>query len=188
MPAVAAAELERIWWPAKITDSMLPSYLVPIRQAYSADLLGVPSGLLPRAGVLGIAREHVYYKSPAGAQPKAPARLLWYMSEGGKATPEPAAVIACSQLDDVVVGGADELHARYQHLGVWSRSKVAEASRDGRVQALRFTNTEIFPTPVPRAKLRALSLQFASHDQVPFGPRLIPADLFTALYEEGTQT
>ncbi|MFD0576152.1 GNAT family N-acetyltransferase [Dactylosporangium darangshiense] len=185
MPAVAAAELERIWWPAKITDSALRSYLIPIQQAYSADLLGIPSGLLPRNNALGLTREHVYYKRPGGIQVKAPARLLWYMSGGGSTTPQPAAVIACSQLDEVVVGAPDELHDRFQHLGVWDRATVGQAARGGRVQALRFTNTEIFPTPVPRARLRELSQRYASHDQVPFGPLPIPADLFTALYEEG---
>jgi ribosomal protein S18 acetylase RimI-like enzyme len=185
MPAVAAAELERIWWPAKITDSELKSYLIPIQQRYSGDLLGVPAGLLPRNEALGLAREHVYYKSPGGTPVKAPARLLWYMSGGGRTTPHPPSVIACSQLDEVVVGSADELHARFQHLGVWGRTELSEASRDGKIQALRFTNTEIFPAPVPRAKFRALSQQFAGHQQVPFGPTPIPVDLFTALYEEG---
>jgi hypothetical protein len=185
MPAVAAAELERIWWPAKLADSTLRSYLIPIQQVYSADLLGIPSGLLPRNDVLGLAREHVYYKRPGGTQVQAPARLLWYMSEGGRTAPLPAAVIASSHLDEVVTGPPEELHARFQHLGVWDREAVVQAARDGRVQALRFTNTEIFPTAVPRARLRALSLKFASHAEVPFGPRSIPVELFTALYEEG---
>ncbi|TYB90448.1 GNAT family N-acetyltransferase, partial [Micromonospora sp. WP24] len=92
MPAVVAAELEHAWWPAKIVDSDLPTYLVPIQQAYSADLLGVPRGLLPRHELLGLNREHVYYRSPGGIRLHAPARLLWYMSTGGSTVAQPAAI------------------------------------------------------------------------------------------------
>jgi Acetyltransferase (GNAT) domain len=185
MPAVAAAELERIWWPVKITDSKLPSYLIPIRQAYSVDLLGVPQSLLPRNNNLGLAREHVYYNSPGSIKLGYPARLLWYMSEGGSTTPHAAAVIACSQLDEVIVGPPEHLHSRFQHLGVWNKATIIQAARQERVQALRFTNTEIFSKPVPRARLRELSQLYASHRQVPPGPLPIPAQLFTALYVEG---
>ena len=48
MSAAIAADLERILWPAKIIDSDLPTFLIPIRPAYSADLFGVPEILMPR--------------------------------------------------------------------------------------------------------------------------------------------
>jgi GNAT superfamily N-acetyltransferase/predicted nucleic acid-binding protein len=185
MPAVAAAELERIWWPAKILDSQLPSYLVPIRQAFSADLLGVPAGILPRHDTLGISREHVYYRRPGGIKPHAPARLLWYMSEGGNTVTHPAAVIACSQLDAVITAAPDELHDRFQHLGVWSKATVHQAARDGLAQALRFTNTEVFPQPIPRGRFRQLARENGSADNAPQSPTRISPALFAALYQEG---
>src|SRR6266516_3143452 len=98
MPAVAAAELERIWWPAKIIDSGLPTYLIPIQQAFSVDLLGVPHSFL-RHDALGLAREHVYYRSPKGLRMQAPARLLWYISGSGPGVAYQPGVVACSQLD-----------------------------------------------------------------------------------------
>jgi GNAT superfamily N-acetyltransferase len=185
MPAVVAAEFERVWWPAKILDSELPTYLIPIRQAFSADLLGVPTGLLPRSDALGLNREHVYYKSPRGTQVAEPARLLWYMSEGGTSVSHPAAVIACSQLDAVVTGMPDEMYSRFQHLGVWNKATVVQAAHGGRVQALRFTNTEVFPAAIPRARLRELAQQHGLKGQPPQGPLRIPTELFAALYEEG---
>jgi GNAT superfamily N-acetyltransferase len=185
MPAVAAAELERIWWPAKILDSQLPSYLVPIQQGFSADLLGVPAGILPRHDALGISREHVYYRRPGGAKPQAPARLLWYMSEGGSTVTHPAAVIACSQLDAVVTAPPDELHDRFQHLGVWSKATVDQAARDGYAQALRFTNTEIFPNPVRRGRFRQLARENGCSGNPPQSPVRISPALFAALYQEG---
>jgi hypothetical protein len=186
MPAVAAAELERIWWPAKITDSALPTYLIPIQQAYSADLLGVPHGLLPRHDTLGLAREHVYYRSPGGTRPKHPARILWYMSSTGPGTAYPSAVIACSQLDLVDNGTPADLHARFRHLGVWDEFQLHGVARNGHVQALRFTNTELL-THIPRQRLAALA---AAHEQralTPQGPLRIPPGLFAAIYQEGRQ-
>lgn len=185
MPAVAAAELERIWWPAKILDSDLPSYLVPIQQAFSADLLGVPPGILPRHDTLGISREHVYYRRPGGAKLQAPARLIWYMSEGGSTVAQPAAVIACSQLDAVITAPPDELHDRFQHLGVWSKATVHQAARDGLAQALRFTNTEIFPRPVLRGRFRQLARENGCSGNPPQSPARISPALFAALYQEG---
>lgn len=185
MPAIAAAELERIWWPAKIIDSDLPTYLIPIQQSFSADLLGVPDGLLPRNEVLGLNREHVYYRSPGGIQLQAPARLLWYMSQSGGTVAHPAAVIACSQLDEVITEPPDELHSRFHHLGIWDMTQIVTAARSGRVQALRFTNTEVFPHPIPRGRLRELGPTHGSSGQPPQGPLGISSGLFAAIYQEG---
>jgi GNAT superfamily N-acetyltransferase len=184
LPAVVAAEIERRWWPAKLIDSDLLTYLVPIRQLYSGDLLGVPPGLFPREALLGLSREHIYYRSPRGLRPDAPARILWYMSSSGGRGPNPPAVIACSQLEEVVTGSPDELHSRFRHLGVWNIDRITDAAHEGVVQALRFTNTEVFPRPIGLTRLRALG---AARDEylIPQGPLRISSALFAALYREG---
>jgi hypothetical protein len=183
MLAVAAAELERIWWPAKITDSGLPTYLVPIQQAFSVDLLGVPHAFV-RDDALGLAREHVYYRSPKGPRIQAPARLLWYISGSGPGVAYQPGVVACSQLDSVDTGTPDELHSRYRHLGVWDLGKILQASRDDQVQALRFTNTEqLAHIPLPR--LRRIAAAHGHRAGHPQGPQRLSADLFAALYREG---
>lgn len=184
MSALPAASMERAWWPAKLSDSDLPSYLISIRQAYSSDLLGIPPGLLPRSDALGISREHVYYRAPIGPVLRAPARVLWYMSAGGKTTPYEPAVIACSQVDAVLTGEAADLHSRFQHLGVWNLTQVRQAAKDGQVQAIRFTNTEILPKPIVLTKLRAIGAEL-NHHVVPQGPLRISNRLFKRLYEEG---
>jgi hypothetical protein len=183
MPAVAAAELERIWWPAKITDSGLPTYLIPIQQAFSVDLLGVPHAFV-RHDALGLAREHVYYRSPRGLRLQAPARLLWYISGTGTGVAYQPGVVACSQLDSVVTDTPQELHSRYRHLGVWDLGTILQASRDGQVQALRFTNTEpLAQIPLPR--LRKIATAHGHRSVPPQGPVRLPAELFAALYQEG---
>ncbi len=185
MPSIVAAEIERVWWPVKILDSELPTYLIPIQQVFSSELLGVPTSLIPRSDHLGLSREHVYYRSPRGPRPVAPARLLWYMSKGGRSVPTPAAIIGCSQLDAVVDGTPEELHSRFQHLGVWNERTIAQAAHDGKAQALRFTNTEIFTNPVSVERFQQLAETHGGSTQPPVGPRRISTELFAAIYQEG---
>jgi hypothetical protein len=185
IPAIAASELERRWWPAKLTDSQLQSYLIPIQQAFSVELLGVPSSLYPRSDSLGLIREHVYYRRPSNWRMQAPARLLWYMSGGKGAAGAPAAVIACSQLDAVHHASPEELHSRFQHLGVWNLKTVTDAARNGVAEALRFTNTELFPHPVSRRRLAQLGTDNGVSGAPPQSPRRTSPELFEAIYTEG---
>jgi hypothetical protein len=176
---LTAAEIERIWWPAKLIDSRLPSLLIPIQQRYSRDLLGAPRGLFARDAMLGMSREHVYYRSPRGMTLPQPARILWYMSASAPGTVEPAGIVAASLLEDVFEGPPDELHDRFVHLGVWQRQQVSEAATAGVAQALRFTHTESFERHVPRASVVTVL------GSIPVGPRSISADAFSILYQAG---
>lgn len=178
LPALVAAETERAWWPAKVIDSELPTFVVPIHQGFSTQLLGVPTGVWPREPGLGVSREHVYYRSAAGARPSAPARLLWYITSEGKAATYPPGIAASSHLESVVEGTPQELHTRYRHLGVWELSQVEGAAKNGRVQALRFTNTELLPHAIPLVRVRAVT-------SVPRSPLRITSSVFAQLYNEG---
>ncbi len=185
MLAIPAAEVEHNWWPAKLIDSELQTYLVPIRQAFSSSLIGVPEALLQRDDALGLNREHVYYRSPGNRRLQAPARVLWYMSTGGKSIAQGAAVIACSHLDAVHVDAPEALHDRFRHLGVWRLADVASAARRGQAQALQFTATEIFTRHVSLRRMRELASALAESGEPPQSPRAISSDLFAAIYREG---
>jgi hypothetical protein len=182
MSAAVAADLERALWPAKIIDSDLPNFLIPIKPTFASDLFGVPQTMFPRSGILGISREHVYYRSPKPRVEKAPARLVWYVSGVGRRGH--AAVIGCSRLDEVVVDKPAVLHQAFRHLGVWRREQITKVAHDGVALALRFADTEIFPQQISLQRLRELA---AVHHQTPVlrSPRKINADLFAAIYQEG---
>jgi hypothetical protein len=182
MSAAVAADLERALWPAKIIDSDLPTFLIPIKPAWASDLFGIPQTMFPRSAMLGISREHVYYRSPKPRVERAPARLVWYVTSSGHRGP--AAVIGCSRLDEVVADKPAILYQAFRHLGVWRRDQVTEAARDGVALALRFADTEIFPRQVSLQRLRQLA---AAHRQKPLlrSPQKITADLFAAIYQEG---
>jgi GNAT superfamily N-acetyltransferase len=183
LSAAIAADLERTLWPAKITDSGLPSFLIPIRPEWSSELFGVPAMLIPRSSTLGISREHVYYRSPRPRVVTVPARLLWYASGAGKDSGV-GAVIACSRLEEVIAARPAELHQRFRHLGVWRQDQVTGAARNGIALALRFADTEIFPRRVPLRRLQKLASQFGRKQSLRSATRISP-QLFTAVYQEG---
>jgi GNAT superfamily N-acetyltransferase/predicted nucleic acid-binding protein len=182
LSGVIAADLERTMWPAKITDAFLPTYLIPIRSAFSADLFGIPQALTPRPNMIGLSREHVYYRSPT-PRPVAPARLLWYVTDARRGGGV-AAVIGCSRLDEALTGKPAVLFQRFRHLGVWQLDQVNQAAKGGQAQALKFADTEIFERQITLRHLRQLA---ADHGQTLAlrSPQKITASLFAAIYQEG---
>jgi len=184
MPVEVIAEYERSWWPVKVIDSQLPTYVIPIQQAFSRDLLGVPETIDPRPD-LGLSRDHVYYRSSKGLRMAAPARLLWYMSGGGKSAYGQPAIVGCSQLEEIINGPAVELHHRFQHFGVWKEDQVVrQAGERGIAQALRFTNTEAFPRPVGVRELEQIGHAHGGWSP-PQSPRVLPPELFAEIYRAG---
>jgi GNAT superfamily N-acetyltransferase len=183
LSAPIATDLEHRLWPAKIIDSELQSFLVPIRPEFATDLFGYPPGLLFRPNTLGISREHVYYRSPLPNRERAPARLLWYAS-GAERRGGVAAVIACSRLEEVIIAKPGDLHRQFRHLGVWKLEQIATVARDGLSRCLRFADTEIFTTPVSLQRLRALGRRHERNFALQ-SPELISPDLFTTIYQEG---
>ncbi|MBY8882213.1 GNAT family N-acetyltransferase [Actinacidiphila acidipaludis] len=190
MPAEVAALVERAWWPAKVIDSELPSFLVPIKPRWSTELFNVPAMLIPRSDVLGISREHVYYRSSGRRGVSVPARLLWYVSEG-KSPVEGQMVMGSSRLDEVFIDTPDSLFSKFEHLGVYGRAEVQEAAdASGRAMALRFSDTEIFPKPVTLRRLtslaRELGLAWSPSSLISLSK--IKNELFQAIYQEGHRT
>src|SRR5690606_29935262 len=116
-------------WPTKFRSVDLPVFVVPIwpifaKQLFdtelaSQDLFGLPPEL-------GFRLENAYYRS---ARPQviheAPARILWYVSQG-KGTPEHGAgrIRAASYLDAVRIGKPKALYSEHRRLGVFDWSRV----------------------------------------------------------------
>lgn len=183
--APIGAALERTLWPAKIIDAQLPTFLVPIRPAWSSQLFGVPTSLLPKPVLLGMSREHVYYRSPTPRVETAPARMLWYVSGKPGSPDRVGAVVACSRLEEVILDDPDTLYARFRHLGVWHREQIQKAARRRSLAlALRFFDTEVFPYPVPLRRLRQLADR---HDLklTLRSPQRLPSELFATIYQKG---
>lgn len=174
-----AMRAEHVLRPFRLTDAPLPTWLIPIKPQFAADLFGWPEQLFNRPSSLGMSREHVYYKARSAGE-SAPGRTLWYVSGYGHQQ-----IIACSGLVDVVDGEPDVLYRRFQRLGVYTRSQVrATAGSRQRVRALHVTDTEIFPYPVTLSRLKRLGHQHGQNVQLVSSTRMI-AGLAGELLREG---
>jgi hypothetical protein len=175
----ASAEVERLFWPAKVADGALPTYIVPIRPHAASQLLGHDLTLFGRPTDLGLSRRHVYYKS-RNYVPRAPGRILWYVSSD-------KLILGSSRLVSTHVGAPSNLYARYKTFGVWNIEDVQKsADAQGLAAALIFADTEIFRRPINYHR----AVDMAARAGIPLGTlpgaRSVPAALFSQMYKEGT--
>ncbi|QFU86620.1 Acetyltransferase (GNAT) family protein [Amycolatopsis sp. YIM 10] len=183
LPAVTAAEYERTWWPAKITDSALPSFAVAIQPRWSADLLGVPRTLTGRATELALGREQVYYRSGHNNSVlKAPARILWYMSHSPGTGP--GSFIGTSLLDATEVDTPENLHRVLAHYGVFRLEHIRDATSLSVAQALRFSDTEIFRHPVSFREYGTIRAALGGPKSMQ-SPCNVPPATFAEVYARG---
>lgn len=183
--AELASELEHLFWPAKLRDASLPTYIVPIQPRWARHFFDDDLGsqmLFELRTELHLGIEGAYYRSKRGPKLSAPGRVLWYVSQG---TDKDGAmsVKACSRLAEVVVGPAKDLFKRFRRLGVYDRDtvmKLGQRDQDGAIMALRFTMTERFSSPVPLSWLNEVGV----YGNLP-GPREVPSDIFEKIYAKG---
>jgi hypothetical protein len=181
LPSHTAAEIERSLWPAKLTDSALPHYVIPIQPRWSGDLLGYPIQLTTRPIELSLGREQVYYRAD-DARLTAPARVLWRVSQGRHTSGE---IVGTSFLDAIDVDTPARLHAALKHYGVLDLP-LLEKLANGRptMQALRFSDTELFDRTISPSTYNQLREQHGGPKAF-YGPQPIKPELFAALYRTG---
>lgn len=185
-------DLEGLLWPAKIVDANIPTFLIPIKPQFAHELFDVQLAnqtLFGSMKQLALNREAVYYKSLKPQIFSAPGRILWYVSrdeqkhyQGG------SEVRACSRLDEVVVGLPKDLYRRFRRFGIYEWSHLLEAAKgdiNQSVMALRFSNTELFTTPVPLAELRAVYGSIGRGLPIQGSSRLPSAQIFAQVYRRG---
>lgn len=182
----SAAQYEKTWWPAKITDSDLPHFAIAIQPRWSAELLGEPAILTPRSVRLALGREHVYYRSNSPSTLRAPGRVLWYLTQDSKTGR--GRFIGTSLLDAIEIGTPEELHEQFAHYGVFTLADVQEAAGDrGSVQALRVSYTELFRRPIPWSEYTNLIKVLEGPKKIQ-GPVRMPTMTFAAIYAAGNTT
>jgi hypothetical protein len=182
MAARPAMRIERSFWPAKILDSELRTFTISITPHWSSELFGRPEALFARPSELGISQEHVYYRSAQPGPLVAPARILWYLT---RHSGNEGSLIGTSLLDDVIEGTPEALYERYSHLGVYTLGDIrAAAGKRGIAQALRFSKTDLFDSPVGHKAYQELAL---SRGTRPFlqSPQRVSSDIFAAVWARG---
>lgn len=147
-------------WPMKLSDTDIPCFIVPIKADYAVQLFD--EKLYNQEFSLfendkpepALSIENAYFKTEKQSVPKAPARILWYVSSSNYiGTP---AIRACSYLDRIEKGTAKELFEKYKRLGVLEWKDLQKLSEKGNVATYVFSYTELFDHPVGLEEIRAL--------------------------------
>jgi len=196
LPGVArtrAADVERALWPAKLTATGVPSFIVPIQPRWAKDLFdrelaaGTLFGATPN---LVLNCENVYYRAARPAVVTAPARVLWYVSDDST-YPQSMAIRACSHIDEVVVGQPKDLFRRFKRLGVYEWSDVfALAKQDvaKNVMAFRFSRTELLHSPISFGAAQDILKSHTGKGSQFQSPIAITEECFLSLYRRGART
>lgn len=183
LAAEVAAQYERLWWPAKLIDSRLPCFVVPIQPTWSSELLGEPAPMTPRPIQLALGREQVYYRRPGNNRLNAPGRIIWYQSQHRRLGP--ARFIGVSSIDSIHLGTPETLHEAFGHFGVFSLDDIRSiAERTGEAQAVQVSNTELFTSPVTRRTYDKLAIEHNGPKSFQ-SPVPISSTLFAEIYRAG---
>ena len=184
-------KFEKSFFPLKITDLDIPSYIIPIwpfwamnlfdRKMSEQDLFGGHSHLL-----LNI--ENVYYRSSKPKIVNSPARVLWYISSHGKLFHNTQTFCACSYIDEVIIDKPKYLFTKFKGLGVYQWPdilKIAKNDVENDIMAFKFSGTELFRKPIPLNSLRSIWKTIYSKSFQVQTPLKISNDMFFYLYNQG---
>ena len=180
-------EAERRFWPLKLSDAPLPSYIVPIQPSWAAQLFDAELGDQDLFGSdmgLALALENVYYSRSPIRIPEG-ARILWYVSKSGQHHVHQ--IRACSLAVGTVRGAARAVYRAHRRLGVFQWRDVlrlAHGKPDERITAYRFAFTERFPSPVSFARVQEVLRAHKGSGNQLAGPVAISQVVFNALYSE----
>lgn len=180
---LVASELEHTLWPAKLSDSAIPSFVVPIKARFAEHLFDyrLAAGSLFGADVdLALNPESAYYRA---ARPgiASPARVLWYVCQSDN-YPATMSIRACSRIMEVVKGPPKQLFKRYRRLGVYKWSDLMETAgtAENEIMAFRFDDTELL-SPLSWDEFQPILKAHDVHTTLQ-SPIQIPAEVFGELY------
>jgi predicted GNAT family acetyltransferase/predicted nucleic acid-binding protein len=184
-------EVERSLWPAKITDLDIPNFVVSIRPQYAMHLF---DSNLAKQDIFGGEKsliwnvENVYYRASHPQVLSAPARVLWYVSQGDGNYQGTMSIRACSYIDEIVIDKPKSLYNQFKRLGVYEWKEVFEAAHqnlDQDMMAFRFSHTEIFNKPIFRELLNTIWKEEKGKEFNILAPIPISNQLFFRLYQMG---
>jgi predicted nucleic acid-binding protein/GNAT superfamily N-acetyltransferase len=187
---VSMLQIEHALSPAKMVNIDIPAFVIPIRPEWAMhlfdpyiakqDLFGGKPNLILRM-------ENVYY-SASRTNISAPSRILWYVSKGSGKYQGTMSIRAASLLEEVVIDYPKELYSQFRRLGIYQWKNVlntAGGRMDRKIKAFRFSNTELFSTPISREDLCRIWREETGDDFRIQWPIPIPAERFFRLYERG---
>ena len=182
--------VERSIWPAKIAGTAIPSFVVPIKPHWAADLFDhklAESRLIRADANLLFQSENVYYTGGPGTMLKTPGRVLWYVSQN-KLVQGSKAIRAASSLEEVVALPPKDVYRRFRRLGIYTWKDVELISKGrSRVTALRFGRTEVLPSPISWERLQDTLRKIEGRTNQFQRATRIETATYDALYAEGIE-
>ncbi len=188
-PNSSLLDLERLFFPAKISDAEIPTFIISIKPYWAQQLFdaNLSSQTLFGASKIELAlnKEAVYYKSknaPRLLKPGTTGRILWYISsDRDSGFTGINSIRACSILEEVIISKPLDLYRRFRNLGVYGDKdilKVAKGDREKEIMALRFSHTELFTHPVSFKTIREILDKKVTMQS----PILIDKEHFVSIY------
>lgn len=175
---------EEVFWPLKITNQDIPTYLIPIKPIWALHLFDqhlAEQDLWGADPVKHFNIENVYYRSSQPFNMLPGARILWYVSSNGKN--KISEIRACSRLLSVETDTAIRLFKKYKRLGIYEWQNLMEITNEnpiGEIMALRFYQTECFEKPIGLEQFFSYGIKGQ-----PFGPKSVTNEQFINIYTTG---
>lgn len=182
--------MERQLWPLKVMDAEIPSFIVPIRPYWAAQLFDAELARWDLFGAdhrLALALENIYYSASAITIPPG-SRILWYVSKSGRQAVKE--VRACSLCVETVREPAHQLFRRFNRLGVYKWADIVRVTRgdpSSELSAYRFAFTETFATPISWGSIQQILAQRTGKANPLAGPVKVPPQVFFDIYTTGME-
>lgn len=189
LTGVSPFEIETLFFPLKIRDANIPSYIIPIKPVWAKELFDSYEATQTIFGadtrkLWNI--ENVYYRNRKPDVEKSGARILWYVSDDKRATRRKG-IVACSYLDDCIIGKAKELFDRFKHYGVYEWNdlmRFCDSQPNKIIKVLRFSHTEIFDNVISLSTIRRILKQNGGSENTTFqSPLEVNSKVFFEIYE-----
>lgn len=184
--------MELMFFPLKICDLEIPCYIIPIKQYWAGQLFDIA---ISRESLFGANPsklwnfENVYYRHTRPITEKAPARILWYVSGGGRVFSHRMMIVGCSYLIEVHTGKGRDLYRRFKRYGIYEWKDIYELcdrDNDKDIRALKFSHTELFKQPLQYQDVQQVLAQYGFKTPNTFaGPLQVSNEVFFKMYRLG---
>lgn len=183
--------MELVFFPLKILDLDIPTYIIPIRQYWAGQLF---DNVISGENLFGAVPsklwsiENVYYRHTNPIKEVAPARILWYVSEGNRPGTHKKMIVGSSYLMEVYTGKGQTLYRRFKHYGIYEWEHIYElcgGEKDNDIRALKFSHTEMFYRPIPYEDAQKVLVRHGHKTNTFASPLQVSKEVFADFYQLG---
>lgn len=183
--------MELSFFPLKILDLDIPTYIIPIRAYWAGQLF---DATISGENLFGArpdklwSIENVYYRHTKPLKEIAPARILWYVSGHGYTETHAKTVVGCSYLTEVHTGKGQDLYKKYKRYGIYEWEHIYDlcgGERDEDIRALKFSHTELFKRPVSYQMAQRILKKNGMKGNTFASPVQVSREVFFDMYKIG---